>query len=149
MLPPNPLEGRKPPQNHPNLCFPLDRLGLDILQILLAQGAKCEGYNLTQDMAHQQTPQTPQEQESRASSCRGNEGTKVAVKYSHLHYCKYPLHFADMFTPSLRTSSPPISNLLVPKRTLRAGDKGTAALLSLACRETDRELIYIPSSALG
>lgn len=101
-----------------------------------------------QGMAHQQTHKTHPELQS---SCKSNEGTDTAIKTSHLPHCKYPSHSADscMFTPSVWTSSPPISNLLVPNRTLRAGDKGTAALLSLACRETDRELIYIPSSALG
>lgn len=70
---------------------------------------------------------------------------------SHLHQCKYPwcppLHFVDsyMFTLFTGPSRPPINHPPTPRRALRAGDKGIAALQSLACKEADREIIYLPS----
>lgn len=160
MLPPNPLEGGKPPQYYPNLCWLSDMLGQDILQILLSEGAGWEGYNLTWQTPSQtwlasKLHKHPESNRAGTAAGGADRGTEGADKNSHLHQRKYPwhptLHFANsyMFTLSTRTSSPPISNPPAPRRALRAGDKGTAALLSLACKEADRELIYLPSPALG
>lgn len=93
-----------------------------------------------QGMAQQQTPQTHRELQS---SCRSNEGTDTAVENSHLHYCKYPPHSADscMFTPSVWTSSPPISNLLVPKRTQSWGQRDSCT--SEPCVQGNRQGAYL------
>lgn len=152
--------GEKPPQYHPNLCWLSGVLGQDIVQILLSEGARWEGYSLTRRTPSQTrlTSKLHKHPESnRAGAAAG--GGQLGGERARTKSTSTPAH-APSASPSLfcqqpyvytiyRDFKPTHKQLSSPKEALRAGDKGTAALRSFACKEADRELIYLPSSALG